>query len=163
MSHMPNGQVRLAATILMWTGVRRSELVRTRRIDYHFDDDYVRIEGKNGEERRAPLHPELVIALDSNAIFQSRKPGDYIITLARSSISDGIRVAKYRSNLQHKRGRTHLLRHSLGVHLINQGYDLRYVQQILGHKTLWQTIRYTKILSKQLTSQFKEFSYSKSD
>jgi len=94
--------------------------------------------------------------------WREEKTEDTIFTIQPGSISDGIRKAKVRSGIT-KKGRTHLLRHTLGVNLINNGYDLKEVQYILGHKTLYMTNLYTQIVNAKIKKKFDTFQYEISE
>jgi site-specific recombinase XerD len=161
--HLPSGEVELACHIIKWTGIRRTELIeRTCKNDFNFRAGYLMIHGKNSVDRTAPLHPDLVAYLKTNPIFQSKQPEETIFSIQPGSISDGIRKAKQRAGIT-KKGRTHLLRHTLGVNLINNGYDLKEVQYILGHKTLYMTNLYTQIVNAKIKKKFDTFQYEISE
>jgi len=159
-NNLPVGECTLAGYIMKWTGIRRTELVeRCKKQHFDLKNSSLKIIGKNNTERTVPLHPELLEFLKYNKIFNSRKSNELLFTLDKRSISAGIEYAKKKVGLQHKHGRTHLIRHSLGVYLINAGFDLREVQSILGHKTLYMTTRYTKILENRLAKKFSNITY----
>jgi len=52
-----------------------------------------------------------------------------------------------------------LLRHTLGTNLINSGYDMKEVQYILGHKTLYMTNIYTQMIPSKIKQKFEKFKY----
>jgi len=156
---LPKGQVELAAHIIKWTGIRRTEICeRCTKSDFNFETGYLTIHGKNNEEQVVPLHQELIEYLNNNPIFQNRKPSDPLITIDKHSLSDGIRVAKLRANIN-KKGRTHLLRHTLGTNLINEGYDIKEVQDLLRHKTLHMTTIYAQIIKTKFKKKYNTFKY----
>jgi len=74
--NLPKGQVQvhLAATIIKWTGIRRTELCeRCTKSDFNFEAGYLTIHGKNNEDQTVPIHPELTDYLNQNQIFQYKK------------------------------------------------------------------------------------------
>jgi len=157
--HLPAGQVELACHIIKWTGIRRTELIeRCHKSDFNLKSGYLTIHGKNQEDRTAPLHPELITYLDQNQYFKYRDPDKPLFTIQPHTLSDGIREAKQRANIKTK-GRTHLLRHTLGTALINNGYTMKEVQYILGHKTLYMTNIYTQMIDANIKNKFEKFKY----
>ena len=139
--------MQLAFMITRWSGIRRTELVaRSIRQHYDLSRREFRIVGKNNMERICPLHKNLLTYLKGNPIFNSREPDQKLFTIKPRSFSQAIGHAKTNAGLSHIRGRSHLLRHSLGYYLINQGKNIRLVQKILGHETLLMTTIYTQML-----------------
>lgn len=157
---LPEGQCKLAFMIMKWTGIRRTELVeRCEKRHFDLNNESFTIIGKNREIRNVPLHPRLIEYLKSNEIFQSKKLNENLFTISLHWLTEAIWRAKRKAGIN-KRGSAHILRHSFGTFLINQdGFDLRDVQKMLGHKTLYMTTIYTQIHDKILKQKFQRTDY----
>lgn len=139
--------------LLYATGVRCSELVNIRLCDLDMGNKTIRILGKGNKERivlfgqkakerveqyRAQERPEQK-KQDEPLFLNYRKEKLTPRTVQRI-------VELFRRFLKIDRNITpHKIRHSFATHLLNKGADLRVVQELLGHKTLASTEKYTHV------------------
>jgi integrase/recombinase XerC len=152
---------RLAVLIFLYTGMRLSELAELRRSDVRLRADLilVRAEGaKNGDERTIPLAPPLKRILQEAFAFQQKESAFVVAQVSGKKLSaSGLahvidrwlsdRVKAYLASIGEETAihlYPHRLRHTLASHLVWNDVDLRTVQEILGHKQLETTARYTK-------------------
>lgn len=143
------------AELLYGSGLRISEALalNAEQIAQVNDNAFVRILGKGGKERLAPLSDACVIALDAwlekRAILAP--PGEKALFVGASGKRLNRRVAaRAIADLCKKAGlpeavSPHALRHSFATHLLESGADLRCVQELLGHSRLSTTQRYTHL------------------
>jgi len=145
--------------LLYATGVRCSELVHMNISDVDLDAKTIRIKGKGRKERIALFGQKalekLLIYFQSER-FDVQNPSEPLFTNYRGNRFTPRSVQRvihmFRSFLKVERPITpHKIRHSFATHLLNQGADLRTVQELLGHKTLSSTEKYTHVTLKDLT------------
>jgi len=137
--------------LLYATGVRCSELVSIRLCDIDMTNKTIRILGKGNKERmvlfgeKAKERITLYLAQEREMLFLNyRKEKLTPRTIQRI-------VELFRRFLKIDRHITpHKIRHSFATHLLNQGADLRVVQELLGHKTLASTEKYTHVSLEEL-------------
>ncbi|HIZ76586.1 MAG TPA: site-specific tyrosine recombinase XerD [Firmicutes bacterium] len=147
------------------TGMRVSELVGLALDDVNFQFGYAKCFGKGGKERIVPLgsyaiqslkqylkdsRPKLLKDKRSNDLFVNAKGG----TLTRQSVWNIVKKYGKSAGLGDAVS-PHTLRHSLAAHMLENGADLRTVQEILGHVDLATTQIYTQLLQKSITAEFK--------
>lgn len=149
------------------TGARVSELVGMNCEDLSRSEGVVRVRGKGQKERIIPIsrlaleaieayHAQvgaaspasLRRASDTGAVFRNRRGGRLTTrTVARI-------VAKYSQQLVGGAIHPHTLRHSFATHLLDEGADLRAIQEMLGHVSLSTTQKYTHLATDQLLALY---------
>lgn len=146
--------------LLYATGVRCSELVNMNIKDVDMDAKTIRIKGKGRKERVALFGTkaqEKLMLYFQNERFDAHNLEEPLFTNYRGNRFTPRSVQRvihmFRSFLKIERPITpHKIRHSFATHLLNQGADLRSVQELLGHKTLSSTEKYTHVSLKDLTT-----------
>jgi len=144
------------------TGARVSELVALNLEDVHESEGLVRLQGKGRKERIVPIGelalesirryrkslPRLSAPSSSRALFCNQRGGRL------TSRSVARIVTKYSSRLAGGAVSPHTLRHSFATHLLDEGADLRSIQEMLGHASLSTTQRYTHVATDQLMAVY---------
>ncbi|GAA0445252.1 tyrosine recombinase XerC [Lentibacillus halophilus] len=150
------------------TGIRVSECQRMRLSDIDFTIGTMFIKGKGSKERYIPFGRFAEIALETY-IDDGRKqllkkasastPGDAVFLNNRGGAltARGIRVIL--DKMVEKAALTvhvhpHKLRHTFATHMLNEGADLRTVQELLGHENLASTQIYTHVTKDRLRSVY---------
>lgn len=169
----PEGKSLLAARdraileTLYSTGARVSELVALDLGDLEVGEALVRLRGKGQKERIVPIG---TVAVQSIQDYRSRLPFQEIENLRvedrKRPVFENIRggrltarsveriVAKYSSRLLSGRIHPHALRHSFATHLLDEGADLRAIQELLGHASLGTTQKYTHVATDHLMAVY---------
>ncbi len=143
--------------VLYGTGLRVSELVSLRSDD--FDGRvFIVVKGKGSKQRAVPLSRTVVDAVDrylsgsrsellaggtSNALWIGARGGNLTTRSIRRIVSR--RVGSF----------PHALRHSFATHLLENGADLRSVQELLGHTELATTQIYTSVTRKHMAETYE--------
>jgi len=144
------------------TGARVNELVSLDLEDLHQPEGLVRLRGKGRKERIVPIgavalrairsyRASLAPALRTQDSQRHRAPvflnsrGGRLTTRSVARI-----VARYSGRLTGGSVSPHTLRHSFATHLLDEGADLRAIQEMLGHASLNTTQRYTHVATDQL-------------
>ncbi len=149
------------------TGVRCSELINIKLTDIDMSARKIRVLGKGKKERFVLFGSKAMIRmqrylkgertalvaglLDSGHLFVNRN-GTQITTRSIQRIFE-----MFRKFLQIERKLTpHKIRHSFATHLLQQGVNLRIIQELLGHKTINSTEIYTHVSNQQLAKMCDE-------
>ena len=135
-------------------GLRRSELLHLRIQDIRSGEGLIFIKsGKGRKDRYVTLSGHLLQALRAYYrqyrpeywLFEGQDGGQYSATSLQKVFRRAVQKAGVRAHCT-----LHTLRHSYATHLVQQGVDLRAVQQLLGHNSLKTTQIYTHITDQQL-------------
>jgi len=143
------------------TGMRLSELTALKPEAIDFSTGLVRVSGKRRKERILPLGRPAQQALQNYLRADPPAPGEVVFRNARGNgltpRSVERLVDKYIRQVGAKRGLSpHSLRHSFATHLLDNGADLRSVQELLGHVNLSTTQIYTHVTAEKLKSVYRQ-------
>jgi len=135
------------------TGVRCSELVNIKLCDIDAANKTIRIIGKGNKERLVLFGQKAVDQIEEYLEKERPKPQSPTEFLFLNYRGEQITCRSvqrifemFRKFLKLERKITpHKIRHSFATHMLNQGADLRIVQELLGHKTLASTEKYTHV------------------
>ncbi len=158
---------RLMLELLYGCGIRNSELTGINLDDIWLSAEAILIRGKGKKERYVPFGDSVKTALaaylperqkvfapghkPSNALLINRR-GGRLTTRSVGRIIKKIAVAKGLSPDVHP----HTLRHAFGTHMLEEGADLRAIQELLGHERLATTQRYTQLSMKHVLQVYDQ-------
>ena len=154
--------------ILYGTGMRVSELIGLDMDDIHLSMGFVRVFGKGGKERIVPLGNQAIQACtryveEARPVFIAKQRGvDALFVnmrgnrLSRQGCWKLLKGHALKAGLQ-KELTPHILRHSFATHLIENGADLRAVQEMLGHADISTTQIYTHVSRARLKEVYVKF------
>lgn len=152
---------RMMFELLYGCGIRNSEMVGIQVHDIRLSDEVILIRGKGKKERYVPFGEAVKAALTAYLparqgilIAKKGKTGALLVnmrgggmtTRSVGRIIKKIAVAKGLSPDVHP----HTLRHAFGTHMLEEGADLRAIQEMLGHERLSTTQRYTQLSMKHV-------------
>ena len=155
MSKSESHRNRAIIEMLYGSGLRVSELVNLRLSDIYLKEGYMRITGKGSKQRLVPISPVAAEWFeywlqDRNALAVKSEAMDvafvnrYGRQLTRAMIFTIIKNLARAAGIQ-KTISPHTLRHSFATHLLQNGADLRIIQQLLGHESISTTEIYTHV------------------
>ena len=150
--------------LLYACGLRVSEIINLRINDIDTHDLVVRVIGKGDKERIVPFYPLVMEYLKAyieqeRPILLAKKQNNYVFLNSRGDklTSRGVQFIidqqVLKAGLQIK-VHPHMFRHSFATHLLDNGADLRVVQELLGHKFLSTTQIYTHVSADRLKETY---------
>ncbi len=149
-------------------GLRVSELTQLRISDLFFEEDFIKVTGKGDKQRFVPISPlnKKYIGIYRNQVrvHQTIQKGyeDILFLnrrgkgLTRAMIFTIIKQLGEKTGLQ-KSISPHTFRHSFATHLLENGADLRAIQQMLGHESITTTEIYMHVDRTHLARVMEEF------
>ncbi len=152
--------------LLYATGLRVSELVSLNPSNVDFAEGIVTVVGKGGKERIVPtggvarkallaylpLRKELAAAAKCDALFLNRNGGRLTARMVAYVIRGACDAIGIQKNIH-----PHTLRHSFATHLLENGANIRVIQEMLGHSSLSTTQVYTHLTVDKLKESYDEF------
>ena len=153
--------------ILYSTGMRVSELLSIKISDLNQHNYFLNVMGKGSKERIVPLTKEAMSEtrnyLDLLSYDRDLEKETYLYPgsrknkcLSRQYFASQLKAYARESGLDERNISPHILRHAFASHLLQNGADLRSVQQMLGHTDISTTQIYTHILDEKLKLAVKE-------
>ena len=142
------------------SGLRRSEVTGLRIKDVDFFNGLVKVFGKGSKERLVPVTDAALDAIKTYlSCRKNPQPGDalFLNKNGKPLSGDGLAyIFKNTAIASHlaRKVTPHSLRHSFATHLLNNGCDLRSLQEMLGHKSLAATQVYTHVSLEKLKSVY---------
>ena len=152
---------KLIIEMLYATGVRVSELVNIKYSDIDYNNRRIRVCGKGNKERIVYFGEYALDALNEYTSTHKKNEQGYVFTNSKGgALTDrGVRyiIEKLMNKLSVKVHVTpHVLRHTFATDMLNNGCDIKIVQELLGHSSLRTTEIYTHVTNERL----KEVYYS---
>jgi integrase/recombinase XerC len=152
---------RVILELLYGCGLRNSELVGMNLADIHWSNGAILVRGKGSKQRVVPLGESASAAISAylparEAVLKARKKSSPALLLNRRGGRLTTRsVGRIVKSIAVARGlppdlHPHTLRHAFGTHMLEEGADLRAIQEMLGHERLATTQRYTQLSLKHV-------------
>ena len=150
---------RVIVELLYGCGLRVSELVNLKLTDYNLNGKYLQCTGKGSKDRIVPLGKKAVKAIKDFLPERDYYLQKYNLQTKLLLINEHGKKVTHQEvytfihesgKKLHKAISPHTLRHTFATHLIENGADLRVVQELLGHSSVSTTQLYTHISKKRL-------------
>lgn len=153
--------------LLYGCGIRNSELVGINLDNIYWSNEAILVRGKGKKERFVPFGDSAAIAMRAYLPVRSKRLGEMkksnhalfislrgtrLTTRSVGRIVKSIAVSKGLPPDVHP----HTLRHAFGTHMLEEGADLRSIQEMLGHERLSTTQRYTQLSMKKVLEVYDE-------
>jgi len=159
---LENKKHKLLISLIYSAGLRRSEIreLMIGDIDTKRKTIFIR-KAKGRKDRHTVISPELFGLMQE--YIKEKQPKRYLFEgnktgtrYSYTSMSRVLKNAARRSGIR-RRVHLHMLRHSFATHLLEDGYDIRYVQELMGHVSLKTTQIYTHIVNDALRKVISPF------
>jgi len=154
LSVISNKKHNLMISLAYAGGLRVSEIINLKIRDINLPELTIHIKGAKGNKDRITILPEKLVQniekLISNKnlndfVFASERGGNLTERTAQKIFENALRATSIK-----KDATFHSLRHSFATHLLENGVDVRYVQELLGHANIRTTQIYTKVTNPSL-------------
>jgi integrase/recombinase XerD len=152
---LTNEKRRVMLSLLYACGLRRSELLQLMLVDIERNRRLIRVRQSKGfKDRVVPVSERTIDMVDNyiqrykpqRFVFEGQWPGEMY---SATSLEKVLKMACEKAGMA-KPVTLHWLRHSYATHLLESGTDLRYIQELLGHKSSKTTEIYTHVTTSSL-------------
>ena len=148
------------------TGIRREELAKLNIDDIDFNGRMARVNGKGKKERLVPIslrgcewlayyigkiRPLFAFIGSGKSLFLANNGKRYVLGKLSDMASQYVKLAGF-----DRTGACHLFRHNTATAMLDNGADLRHVQEMLGHASILTTQLYTHISRKKLSQVYND-------
>ncbi|WP_057745056.1 site-specific tyrosine recombinase XerD [Liquorilactobacillus capillatus] len=153
--------------VMYATGLRVSEVVNLKLSDLHLSMGLIQTMGKGSKERLVPIGDQAIKWAEQylqqarpKLLGQKRSPYLFLNNhghkLTRQGIWKNLKAEVLKTGIT-KKVTPHTLRHSFATHILENGADLRVVQELLGHADIATTQIYTHLSKKRLTDIYEQY------
>ncbi|KKP79437.1 MAG: hypothetical protein A2271_04140 [Candidatus Moranbacteria bacterium RIFOXYA12_FULL_35_19] len=156
LAEISNEKHRLMVALAYSGGLRVSEIINLKIKDINLAELIIHIKGAKGNKDRITVFPEKLVA-DVEELISNKNSNDYFFASERGAclpmrqgkLTERTAQKVFENALKkagvQKDATFHSLRHSFATHLLENGTDVRYVQELLGHANIRTTQIYTKV------------------
>ena len=149
------------------SGLRLAELRNLRLEQLHLESGFITVIGKGNKERVVPVGSSAVNSLNlylqsgRPALVKPNSPGTVFLTQRGTAFAAPTMWLHIKNRVKHrgiqKNVTPHMLRHSFATHLLENGADLRVIQEMLGHASISTTELYTHVTGKRLREVHRRY------
>jgi len=157
-----NGKDRLIIELFYATGARVSELINLKVENFDFEEGWVSIFGKGRKERFIPLGKNMRNLILNYIKLKELKPSSFLFSkkngkkITREGVWKIITKCSKKAGIN-KEVTPHTLRHTFATHLLENGADLRIIQELLGHSNIDTTQIYTHVNRKNMKEMHRKY------
>ena len=153
-SVITNSKHKLAIALSYAAGLRVSETINLKVKDLDLENLTIHLKGAKGKKDRITIFPEKLKIdiknltagkVSNDVVFESNRGGKLTTTTLQKVFHSALKNTDIK-----KEATFHSLRHSFATHLLENGVDTRYVQELLGHSNIRTTQIYTKVTNPSL-------------
>jgi integrase/recombinase XerD len=165
----PEGERNRAMLETMYScGLRVSEMIGLKISDLFFDEGFIKVTGKGNKQRFVPINNYMIKLIETykdlirsgiktqkgfeDTLFLNRRGKQLSRNMVFMILKDHTRKAGISKNVS-----PHTLRHSFATHLLENGADLRAIQQMLGHESITTTEIYMHLDKSHLKQVVEKF------
>ena len=166
LTHPQGPRNRAIIETLYGSGLRVSELINLKISDLYFDEDLILINGKGNKQRLVPMgnmsKKQIKIYISDHRKTKDIKYRDTLFLnrngrdISRVMIFNIVNELARKNNIK-KKISPHTFRHSFATHILENGADLKTIQQMMGHENITTTEIYMHLDSKHLLAELEKF------